>query len=952
MRDIEDNIAIQVSNHFPEFYREQGNNFVEFVKEYYNWTQQTNNVNFYTRNLLEYRDIDKTLDEFLVHYKSKYLTSAPYYQERTRSNIKFSSDFFTSKGSEQGTKLALKEIYGASDADIYLPGNDVIKASDGEYYVPVYLEVSLSSKTSSFLNQFITGSTSGATAFVESVGRRSISGRFFDILYLSAVKGNFLFNEIISSDGNLSDCPYVIGSMTSIDIINQGQDFEVGDIVDVISNRKGKLGRARIDGTEIATGKVRFTLLYGGTCYGSNTQTTTANLTLGIENKASANSDVRDFYEFETVVQPMSNIAFNNSSVNFTFGGLVVGANSTANVATGRVLGKTQKTVSGRLTANSTSNVVTGLQTSFAGQIANNDYIKFQACTVTYRVSSVLSDNVLTLTTNGPDVFANDAALSNGSVMVIVESGSFTDATRIVDTNAIITSVTNVSATATVLGSTNTRLGVYSNVNSFSANGYNFLYGTVSGVTANVSTVGRGNGAGYEIGPIETQDSIVINTDLIADYLPVSLNSTSFGLPKLPTANISTIIIYALTRVPYEIGFIKSITGINPGSNYNINPFVLLRDPFTYKYELRDQRIQIDAQNGTFVTEEDVTQEVSTNCFDLRITGSVLAPSAYEIMVQNTGSGDIYANIVQSNTSFVRVETNVPFINSTLSTVLTGTVTSNLTSPQVNGTGTSFTTQVAANDYIKFSGNDAVYRVSSVTNNTVLTLSSNSVLITGSNTLFKVNNVARNIPSDLYYFVNTASSNTYLKIARGSIINADSTFMTIRPITLSATFKEGVRFGGQISGASANARFIINDANTLFVGNNGIVNAYAGVASGAITDITIVNSGLAYEQDEIVTLRKETTEIVAEATVNLLNQGVGEGYFKSTRGFLNSDKYIHDGDFYQFYSYQVKSELPLELYRDTLKKLTHMAGTKLFGSMIKTSTANLSITTTGVTIET
>jgi hypothetical protein len=100
---------------------------------------------------------------------------------------------------------------------------------------------------------------------------------------------------------------------------------------------------------------------------------------------------------------------------------------------------------------------VTGLQTAFLGQIANNDYIKFQACTVTYRVSSIQTDTRLTLTTNGPDVFANDASLANGSVMVIVESGSFTDATSIVDTNAVITLVTNVSATASVLGSTNTR---------------------------------------------------------------------------------------------------------------------------------------------------------------------------------------------------------------------------------------------------------------------------------------------------------------------------------------------------------------------------------------------------------------------------------------------------------------------------------------------------------------
>jgi len=39
MKIIEDQIDIFIKNQFPEFYREQGEQFIEFVKEYYKWTQ-------------------------------------------------------------------------------------------------------------------------------------------------------------------------------------------------------------------------------------------------------------------------------------------------------------------------------------------------------------------------------------------------------------------------------------------------------------------------------------------------------------------------------------------------------------------------------------------------------------------------------------------------------------------------------------------------------------------------------------------------------------------------------------------------------------------------------------------------------------------------------------------------------------------------------------------------
>ncbi len=200
MKEIEDSISVLVQNHFPEFYKEEGDTFVAFVKAYYEWAQQTNNHVYFARNLLEYRDIDKTIDDFLVHFKEKYLVEAPVSYDTTRQNIKNSLDFYRSKGTKRGTELFFKEVLNSSEVDVYFPGKDVLYASDGEWFVPVYLEVSLSDKTKTFVGKQITGSFSGATAFVESVGRKAVGGKFFDVVFISNVRGSFQYEEVITSD--------------------------------------------------------------------------------------------------------------------------------------------------------------------------------------------------------------------------------------------------------------------------------------------------------------------------------------------------------------------------------------------------------------------------------------------------------------------------------------------------------------------------------------------------------------------------------------------------------------------------------------------------------------------------------------------------------------------------------------------------------------------------------
>lgn len=1032
MKQIEDNISVLVQTHFPQFYNEDGETFVEFVKEYYRWLESSNNATYFSRNLLEFRDIDSTIDEFLVHFKNKYLAEAPVFYNKTRSNVKHALDFYRSKGTERGTKLVFQEVWGLSDVDIYFPGKDVIRASDGEWYVPVYLEVSISQKTMNFIGKQITGSASGATAFVEGIGRKSVKGKLFDVLFLTNKKGNFLLDDIVTVDGDLSECPTVIGSLTNIQIENSGRNFAVGDIVDVVSARLGKQGKARIDTITNSTGKVTFTLVDGGTGYRLTTVPVVASKTITVTNKVSANAFINDFKIDEIVIQPLANIVFYSSNSFFDIGSLVTGSNSTADVATGRVLGKSQGQVTGTATATSVSNTVIGTGTSFNTQIANGEYIRFQSCTTIYQVHTTTNATHLTLTSTGPDVTANTVVIANGHMSLIVTSGSFDIADRIKNTTALISSYTNTSATGVLIGSNSGAIGLTSVSNTFSSNDYNFVYGQTSNVYANLVVIGTGSGANISIGSLTDEETVYINEDLFnsnnaisntiltgsvssnitspqvngvgtsfttdlyrgsyiqfsgntnifqvnsvtnntvlilntngpdssansltvkpGPYSSLPLDALQYGFPKLPTANISTILNLALTRGSYSIGTISSLTGINPGSDYNINPLVQIRDERISAFNRKDLHVEIEDLSGIFVAGEEITQNFSKPSYTLSVSGSNTGFDTLETVTQQiNATSNGYGEVLSSNTSLVVLITSGSFVNSSLSSNLTGTVTSNATSSQVNGTSTLFTSELVANDYIKFSGNNLVFQVNNVVNNTVLFLKTDAPIATGSNTLAKASNVAVGLVSGSYFFVNTAISDVVISASRGTVINVGVDSINVKRKTFNQSFTDTVGITGTFSGATANVVSVTQIEDSEVMGNNAVVTTFAGIVDGSISKLSVIDSGYAYEDGEDITLVKQGSDFIATGFANLINQGTGEGYFKSTRGFLNSDKYIHDGKFYQAYSYQVRSSVALGVFADTLKQLCHVAGTELFGNLVKTSEVDVQIKSAGIEIQT
>jgi hypothetical protein len=124
-------------------------------------------------------------------------------------------------------------------------------------------------------------------------------------------------------------------------------------------------------------------------------------------------------------------------------------------------------------------------------------------------------------------------------------------------------------------------------------------------------------------------------------------------------------------------------------------------------------------------------------------------------------------------------------------------------------------------------------------------------------------------------------------------------------------------------------------------GLNANLNVTATTGTGLIETKDIINSGYGYEDGETVTMVSGTESISGAAVVN--NHGISPGFHRNNKGFLNEDKYLHDNDFYQEFSYQVRTVIPFDKYRQQVKDIVHLAGSKLFGQTEVSATANIAL---------
>jgi len=510
---IEKKISNFIANQFPQFYHEEGENFILFAKAYYEWMESSGGPVGEARTLLDYRDIDSTLDDFLEHFQTKYLYGIPFdVIVNKRFLLKHILDVYRSKGSIQCYKLLFKLIYN-QDVEVYLPGEDILKASDGTWVQPKYLEINDNGNLESFVGNKIFGVTSGTSAIVENFVKEPINQGIvstFTITNISPFGGLFIQGEKIIVDGkrsanDISTAPVILGSLDYLKIENGGQNFQQGDILKIahysVSNvsqiiATGTNGRLRVTQVARGQGSINFNLVEGGFGYLSNTKVfvyngtgdTTGNGALfSVGNRSyirniSYNTDLICDYASLPINSSTYGLPSNTSansasrivpSLAYTNGAFGTIATLT-DIFTGNgysqapyvFVRSTQlsKTLTGTVNMSTSSNTITGTGTNFNYYFSANDVIALQANSITtdYQVIKSVT-NSTSIILYGPPKYSNTVAAFKAAPVILPSNFALydpemvrSDAT-INGKNEIITALpssgNNIVAAVTAIGS-------------------------------------------------------------------------------------------------------------------------------------------------------------------------------------------------------------------------------------------------------------------------------------------------------------------------------------------------------------------------------------------------------------------------------------------------------------------------------------------------------------------
>ena len=157
---------------------------------------------------------------------------------------------------------------------------------------------------------------------------------------------------------------------------------------------------------------------------------------------------------------------------------------------------------------------------------------------------------------------------------------------------------------------------------------------------------------------------------------------------------------------------------------------------------------------------------------------------------------------------------------------------------------------------------------------------------------------------------------------------------------------------------SFNVAGVSTDYSSRAYGDNAVIDARAQFELGYIEEVAINNSGFAYlsqagfNSATLYSLSDTSQTLpLATGTIEAEEAGKNKGYWKDFSSHINGyvtdpannaviDSYynsgmrIQDSDFYQEYSYQIKSTLDKSQYEKLLKENVHLAGSKMFGDFI------------------
>lgn len=950
--DIEKNISHLVKNQFPDFYKEEGEMFILFVKAYYEWLetnqfyvdndndgvketllQNPADVLHHSRRLADYRDIDNTLDSFIIDFKNKYL---PNVQFNTATNkrlfIKNALEFYRAKGTERAIDLFFKLIYGI-EADIYYPGEDLFKLSDNSFEARKYVEIVPNEKNVQFVGQTVIGTTSGATAFAEKLVRTRKGSLNIDILYLAGLDGAFQTGEQIeqkSLDGNSDLSNLIVGSLSRYEVLTSTKDFSIGELVKV-TDGAGKNAKGFITETRNAVGIVEFSFdgAKRGWGYGPSAQVLGSDRVIETDQIFFTNTDyyyhLDPFKQFDIIKQDLAVILVDGDANNAT---------SIADLQVGQQI-------------YATANDDVDGTVVFQGLIVDKNEI-FDQITINFNADTYRDANTNIIQDDSGRQLFSELGWSNTITTFWANNISGNNQLIAVEpTTNTVSGIIDSSITANVIGISNTFTIEYTPDSISLINGGDVLVQQLPNTNLIYTTVTVANTfSNTESGRYFM--NVVRQSGFPRTDKPMKRLSDGVTLPTVAISNVS-------------IGVIDHIVSLSTGA-----PFKKLANTYSANTQL-----------GSYFP-----GSANVNSFTYTTKASFSSPS----LTREDTVDFFYYESLNSDQELMKINT------ANLQLVIDETALIDVTN-----SGTSDFSYIANGNVIQYS-NTVLEEALNYTQIAIPAGSLETIVTTDPGEGYGVDPIfvvyepraahlerydyyirfkSEGVDNDLqknFSIGEKITTTGKLAEARIADVNLLKRELICTRLNLSNEYdsantspeennfhtEDDFRHGDLITGSISNISAIIEEVNEMRTqprtGVNASINSPALSGSGFATQVKVYDSGFGYFGKRFSTTSSTYIEGEPLTLQSLVSNnrnitaygfnethGVAPGSHPTRRSFLSSDKYLPDNDYYQEYSYKVLTALPFNKYKNTLIDVLHLAGTKPFGGYVGTSEESLEI---------
>ena len=867
---IEKLISPFIESQFPQFYQEEGPLFIEFMKAYYEWMETENNILNISRSLMEYRDIDKTLSNFLIYFKNKYINSLPEnIMADKKLLIKHILDLYRSKGTDASYRLLFRLLFN-EDIEIYVPGKFLFKPSDGEWVRPQYIEVSDNPFLENIIGKKIYSASTLSKAIVENYYTVQVKNKLINVLVISNLEGNFKYGDKILCDDLYvkryydNNTGYYDQNAIFTGVLNY-KTLTVSSVEgNIVFGQTVYAGKARV-GTIISGSGNTWKMDLNGNIT-SRTMTSSFNLD-------TTTKEFIDNYEYSKLSQEEKNnyiLGLNPNNGPFIFGSLtsVSIVNGGLGYNVGDYLNIENSGGGGiavvRSTRNKNGEVTFDIIKGGTGfSLDANVSVDGKALDI----KMITATNPVVVTTfNKHDLQnSNSVRIDYVNGMTQINKGSYTYFIKVIDEYSFEL-YDNLILTNTTDGTT--------------------FFPYTNGGYVYVNT--GGFGATFKIGSIVDKELYRLNIDHIIGYIDTVIDDRVEGY----YINIDE----------------ESTTGIFSEGDYPDNPNYVTMDPVDI--------LEVDCEVIDFDTQTQVGETLSNT--ELGITNLTIV-TTNDNFLQIRGLGITDPNLVPGviltsniSNSIIKINTKYP-IKQISGYAIIRDVFSNKITVQfpMDSDGSYF---IPGETLRSSAGDGATSTIVSVDRLTDWYGLGAEIAMTPPHN-YKNLDVPLSVLIYIDKEVGTIASLT--AINPGSGYAEDPVVTIIEPLIYDLQKKEAFgTYKGTIKGF------------------NSQVKANAVNASGIVTSIEVVDSGFGYDRDQEVFLRTIDNNYSVTGTTVVDTQGVSKGYWKDHKGFLSDKYYLQDSNYYQKYSYEIIVSKMMDMYEDHVKNLVHPVGIKLFGRFL------------------